>query len=140
MLQIRLAAFTALAALYLCGGSFTLTVNLKGLKADKGMVDVALYNDAEAYPTKPDRALAKLRAPIANGSAVVEFKNLAAGTYAVAAYHDVNNNGKMDANFIGIPKEPTGASNDAKGRMGPPAFKDAQFSLSADKSITISMQ
>jgi uncharacterized protein (DUF2141 family) len=140
MLSIRLAVFTMLSALFLFGGSFTLTVNLKGLKSDKGMVDVALYNDAEAYPTKPDRAVAKLRSPIANGAAVVEFKNLDPGTYAVAAYHDVNDNGKLDANFIGIPKEPTGASNDAKGRMGPPSFKDAQFALSTDKSITISMQ
>jgi uncharacterized protein (DUF2141 family) len=99
-----------------------------------------LFNQPEAFPKNPEKAVAKQRIPVSGGAATVEFRNLAAGTYAVAAYHDANGNGKMDANFLGIPKEPTGSSNDAKGRMGPPSFKDAQIQLNSDLTIQITMQ
>ncbi|MDX2151611.1 MAG: DUF2141 domain-containing protein [Bryobacteraceae bacterium] len=123
-----------------CAEGFTLTVHLTGFKSDRGKVAVALFDNAAAYPTKPEKARASVREAIVNGEARVEFKDLPAGTYAIAAYHDANGNGKMDTNFIGIPKEPTGASNDAKGRMGPPSFKAAQFSLSGNQRVTVTMQ
>jgi uncharacterized protein (DUF2141 family) len=41
--------------------------------------------------------------------------------------HDENDNGKMDTDWMGIPKEGYGATRDAKGIMGPPKFKDAAF-------------
>jgi uncharacterized protein (DUF2141 family) len=40
---------------------------------------------------------------------------------------DENSNGKLDTNFIGMPREGAGASNDAKGHMGPPKFGAASF-------------
>lgn len=119
---------------------YTLTVELKGFASDAGLAAVALHSDAKAFPTKEDKAVAKQRVPIGSGKATVVFKGLAAGDYAVAAYHDKNGNSKLDANFIGIPKEPIGVSNDAKGKMGPPKFKDAQFELNADKTITVTIQ
>ena len=136
----KLTPILMLAAAALYAEPLTLTVNLKGFKSDKGVVEVALFDQAAAFPTKPEKAIAKQRAPIVGGTATVEFRDLKPGTYAVSAYHDANNNGKMDTNFIGIPKEPTGASNDAKGRMGPPSFKDAQFTLNAPGAVSISVQ
>ena len=41
-----------------------------------------------------------------------------------------NDNGKMDTNFLGIPKEPVAISNNAKGKFGPPKYKDAKFMIS----------
>jgi uncharacterized protein (DUF2141 family) len=136
----KLNPILVLAAATLCAEPLTLTVNLKGFKSDKGAVEVALFDQAAAFPKNPEKAIAKQRAAISGGTATVEFRDLKPGTYAVSAYHDANNNGKMDTNFIGIPKEPTGASNDAKGRMGPPSFKDAQFTLNASRAVSISMQ
>lgn len=135
-----------LIALFLLSGTvlsaepLTLTVNLKGFKSTAGSVEVVLFDQAAAFPKNPEKAIARRRATLDNSSARVEFRDVAPGTYAVAAYHDINGNGRMDTNFLGIPKEPTGASNDAKGRMGPPSFKDAQFIVSADVTITITMQ
>jgi uncharacterized protein (DUF2141 family) len=51
------------------------------------------------------------------------------GDYAVAVFEDINGNGKLDTNFLGIPKEPTGISRDAKGSFGPPKFADAAFKI-----------
>ncbi|BCS30844.1 hypothetical protein TBR22_A00440 [Luteitalea sp. TBR-22] len=129
-----------LAEVVLSAEPLTLTVNLRGFRSDKGAVEVALFDQAPAFPKDPEKAVARQRVSIVGGSATVAFRNLGPGTYAVSAYHDVNGNGRMDTNFIGIPKEPTGASNDAKGRMGPPSFKDAQFTVKAEMSITVTMQ
>jgi uncharacterized protein (DUF2141 family) len=120
--------------------SLTLVVNLKGFRSDQGAVEVALFDQPSAFPKDADKAIAKQRSPISRGVATVTFRGLKPGDYAVASYHDVNNNGKMDTNFMGIPKEPTGASNDAKGRMGPPSFKDARLSLTSSTTIEVSVQ
>jgi uncharacterized protein (DUF2141 family) len=50
------------------------------------------------------------------------------------AHHDENNDGKFNTNLLGIPKEAAGASNGAKGKMGPPKFENAVLMI--DKSKT----
>jgi uncharacterized protein (DUF2141 family) len=57
------------------------------------------------------------------------------GFLAAAAYHDENGNNRMDSNFIGIPTEGTGASNNAESPFGPPKFRDARFSFPKTSSI-----
>jgi uncharacterized protein (DUF2141 family) len=54
-------------------------------------------------------------------------------TYAVSAFHDENSNGNLDTNFMGIPREGVGASNNAKGHLGPPKFEAAAFQFSGGK-------
>lgn len=43
----------------------------------------------------------------------------------------------MDSNFLGIPKEDYGCSNNATGFMGPPKYNDAKFTLSENKTVNI---
>ena len=57
----------------------------------------------------------------------MSFPGIAPGTYAVSVYHDENSNDKLDTNFLGIPREGVGASNNAHGHMGPPKFDSAKF-------------
>ena len=54
-----------------------------------------------------------------------------AGDYAISLYYDENNNGTLDSNFIGIPKEPVALSNNARPKFGPPKYRDAVFALEA---------
>jgi uncharacterized protein (DUF2141 family) len=104
-------------------------VEISGLRSDKGQMLCALYSSdqAEAFPKKADKAVARLTAKIAERQAVCDFTGVAPGTYAVSVVHDENSNGKLDTNFIGMPREGVGASNDAKGHMGPPKFSAAAF-------------
>lgn len=102
-------------------------VEISGLRSDKGQMLCALHSSAEAFPKKADRAVARLTAKIADRQATCDFSGIAPGTYAVSVVHDENANGKLDANFIGMPREGVGASNDAKGHMGPPKFGAASF-------------
>jgi len=101
----------------------------QGLKDSKGKMFCILYEAANAkdYPTKPEHATLKTSSPIVDKAATCTFAGAKPGSYAVAVFHDENDNGKLDTGFLGIPTEPTGASNDARGSMGPPKFKDAQF-------------
>jgi uncharacterized protein (DUF2141 family) len=104
-------------------------VEIKGLRNDKGQMLCALYSSAqtESFPKKADKAVARLSAPIAERQAICDFMGIHPGTYAVSVVHDENSNGKLDTNFIGMPREGVGASNDAKGHMGPPKFSAASF-------------
>jgi uncharacterized protein (DUF2141 family) len=102
-------------------------VEISGLRSDKGQMLCALFSSPEAFPKKADKAVARLTAKIAERQATCEFTGVARGTYAVSVVHDENANGKLDMNFIGTPREGVGASNDAKGHMGPPKFNAASF-------------
>ena len=51
------------------------------------------------------------------------------GEYALSIFYDKNDNGELDTNFIGIPKEPVALSNNARPSFGPPKYKDAVFTL-----------
>jgi uncharacterized protein (DUF2141 family) len=71
-----------------------------------------------------------LRAAVAKGNkspALCVFEDLTPGTYGISAFHDRNDNQKLDTNLIGVPVEDYGASNNARGVFGPPKFDDARF-------------
>ncbi len=62
------------------------------------------------------------------------------GKYAVSAVYDENSNEEMDTNFMGIPTENYGFSNDARGRFGPPKLEDQLFELNENKTISIELK
>ena len=115
-------------------------VEIGGLRSDKGQVMCALFSSAKDFPKNVDKAIAQAKSGISHGHAACAFPGIAAGRYAVSVFHDENSNGKMDTNFMGIPREGVGASNNARGHFGPPKFDDAAFSYSGgrlDLSIAV---
>ena len=118
---ILYTSFTVLAQ-----DSYTLTVEFEGIKTDETKLFVALY-DSEINFLK--EAVQGTVVSVNNGNATAVFENLKPGIYAISSFLDKNNNGKLDTNFMHIPKEPTAMSNNAKGSFGPPKFKDAKFTV-----------
>ena len=116
--------------------TFDLTIEVSGMDTDLGKVFIALYN-SEATFLKSSKTTKGTFAIVKNGKATGSFKGLKQGEYAVSLFHDENDNKKMDTKIFGIPKEPYGFSNDARGFMGPPKFEDAKFSLESNKTIAI---
>lgn len=116
--------------------SYELTVNISGINSNKGNIKVAVYQGEENFLKK--RLVGQIGTISSNKSQVV-FKNLPEGEYAVSIYHDENQNNKLDAGWFGIPKEGYGTSNDAKGFMGPPKYKDAKFKISNNSKINIQL-
>src|SRR5258708_2936742 len=99
-----------------------ITFEVVGLRNNNGIVGCSLFNSADGFPDKTDKAIKLANGKIADGRAICEFSNVAPGDYAISAFHDENSNGKLEKNFIGMPKEGVGASNDAKASFGPPKF------------------
>lgn len=95
---------------------------------DSGRVFCALWRGRDGYPTDRTRNVGEaLDRTIENHRAVCTIEPVSAGEYAVAVFHDENANNNLDRNFLGIPSEGTGASNDAYNAFGPPSYDAARF-------------
>ena len=113
-------------------GTATLTVHVIGARNSKGKVRAALFSGAEGYPNDASKAVQTQSADIdpQTSSAQIVFTNVPDAVYAVSVFHDENMNQKLDKNFVGVPKEGYGASNNPKKKMGPPNFAETKFQLS----------
>jgi uncharacterized protein (DUF2141 family) len=120
-----------IAALFASAASAsTLTVKVGNIDSEVGEINVAIYDNKDDWLGDGTVARGSIGAAeqAADGVVTLQFE-LEPGDYAVSVHHDDNDNGKMDTNFIGIPKEPTGLSNGAVPKFGPPKYKDAVFPL-----------
>lgn len=104
----------------------SLTVEVEGL-APQGAVMMALFATPEAW--NGGEAVAGQRVAVESHTVTVEFGALPAGDYAIRMYHDVDGDGELDMNLMGIPSEPFGFSNNARGRFGPASWDDAVFTI-----------
>ncbi len=95
--------------------------------ANDGTVMVALYNSEATYESGAPVRVARI--DVSKGEKSATFEGLAAGDYGIKAFHDVNNNGKMDTNPFGMPVEPYAFSNNAVGNMGPAKWDRAHFMI-----------
>jgi uncharacterized protein (DUF2141 family) len=120
--------------------STTITVNVIDLRSNEGKVGLTLFNAAEGFPSKPEMAIDKKYVDISNLTATAAFEKVKPGKYAIAVYHDEDEDGEIETNWIGIPKEGTGSSNNPKSRMGPPRYEDCEFDTRETRQLTIRMK
>ncbi len=114
------------------------TVTLQGVKKNTGSIVLCLWAKEEGFPDcESGKALRRIVVPAS--AATARFENVPAGTYAISAFHDANNNGKLDSNFLGLPLEAVGMSNNPK-LAGPPRFKPARFKIEGATAISIRFQ
>lgn len=113
----------------------SLKIKIDGFKNDNGCVRVALANSPENYSAHKD-VFRGASVGITGGQAVCVFDDIPYGEYAVKVFHDENDNGDLDTNFLGIPSEDYGFSNNASGTFGPPGWPAARFEF---KSVTDSI-
>lgn len=103
----------------------TVEVRVTNVAGGKGKVNVAVC-DRERFLKQCSYSAS---VPARAGETVVALRDIPAGTWAVLAYQDENDNNELDRNIIGIPKENYGFSRDAAGRFGPPGFDDAAIEV-----------
>jgi len=107
-------------------------LDISGINKSEAQIVASVYSSKKTWLKDPVLTeVAVLSTDTADGTATINV-SLPPGDYAFHIYHDLDMNGEMKTNFIGIPKEPTGVSNNAKGKFGPPKFKDAMITVGTD--------
>lgn len=99
-----------------------------------GTIRVGIFADSETFLKK---AVQGKIVKAAAGRCVAVFEHVPAGTYAISVIHDSNRNEKLDTNFLGVPKEGFGFSNDVMGTFGPPSFEKAKVMVESSASFRI---
>ena len=113
----------------------TVTIEVLDVANDEGTMVLTVFEGKKNW-LKRGMLQKKI---VVDGQNTVTFTiDLPPGEYAFQVYQDLDDNGKMKTNFIGIPKEPTAVSNNAKGKFGPPKYKDAKMTV-ADEPVAATM-
>ena len=116
-----------------------LTVNITGVQGDKGEILIGLYNTNDDTFADVTKYYKKATLSSHDGNVTTTFKDLPKGVYAVAIIHDVNKNGELDTNFLGVPTEGYGFSNNLRFMLRGATFEESQFELDGDKNIVVEM-
>lgn len=106
-----------------------LTLEITEVESDQGQLLIAVHNDPNAFPRDGKKAVLLKTVIAQKGSVQVVMGKLKPGIYAVSFMHDENGDGKMGTNFLGIPKEGFGFSNDPTITFGPPSFDRAKIEI-----------
>ncbi len=112
-----------------------LRLQLQNIQPQKGSIKVALFNSKETFLDNKAAYLNKSLEVDQKNTVDISFSNLPYGMYTAAIFHDVNNNGKLDKNLLGVPTEPYGFSNNARSKWGPPKYDTAKFQLDQDQLL-----
>lgn len=128
-----LLATTLLAATCpaFAAGAPNLRVIATNVRTDTGNIVVWVYGSAESW-LKDDGVRTQKSVPVRGnrtGDSVTIELLLPPGEYAFSVFHDLEGDGRLDRNFIGLPKEPAGLSNNLRPKFGPPRFDKARFTV-----------
>ncbi len=121
--------FHIITILFFSSNNFlTLEVDISDLKNSKGQVLLELRDSNK-------NVVKEVSQTIENNQCIIILDKLKPGQYTFKYFHDENNNEKLDTNFIGMPIEGFGFSNNAKGNFGPPSHEKTIFELTENTSV-----
>jgi len=133
---VRLTSFVAATAFYAAPAfsesSSTVLIEVSGFKNTRGTLNCRLFNKAADFPD--GEGIVTLRVPITGPNTSCSFSNVEPGTYAIAVVHDENGNGKLDKNFVGVPSEGYGVSNNKTYALSAPKWDESSFTLGTTES------
>ena len=117
-----------------------ISIQFDNLESSEGYLRLALYDSEGSFMDEEKALLFNFKVE-KKGSMSVEIDGLEPGKYAFAAFHDLNNNNKLDTNFFGVPTEPYCFSRPSVSKWRPPTFEEAAFDLSTEgEKLTVELQ
>lgn len=99
------------------------------VRSSSGTIKVELYSGEAEITPKKAKKVARTRVKAQQGETRLCLNAPAQGAYSIAIYHDENDNKKFDRNFIGIPREGFGFSNNPPLRLGLPEREEVRFTV-----------
>lgn len=105
-----------------------LVVRVTGLSEPLGRLGCSLFTRPEGFPMDTGNTQQRWQ-DAARAGMICRFSDLPAGRYAVSVVHDINSNQRVDTNFVGLPTEQWGVSNNVKPNLRAPRFEEAAFTV-----------
>ncbi|MGB6231694.1 MAG: DUF2141 domain-containing protein [Litorimonas sp.] len=112
-----------------------LVLDIVGLETREGQVLVGLYDTENGFETEVER-LGRTE-PVGGDAARIVFDGLPSGDYALKVFHDEDSDGELDTNFLGIPTEPYGFSNNASDPFSAPEWSETKFRLEGGRTTHV---
>ena len=106
----------------------TIELNVTDIKQIKGQLLISLHNK-DGFPDQEKKSALNTKVKVNNANMKITLKVPKSGFYAISLVHDENENNQLDKNYLGIPKEGYGFSNNPSARFGAPSFKESQFEV-----------
>ncbi|MDC8785951.1 DUF2141 domain-containing protein [Roseateles koreensis] len=116
-----------------------MTLEVQGISANEGQILVAVFAETKDWLRRPVLVARADAAEQKNGTLLIQLHDLPEGVLALNVTHDLNGNGRLDMNAMGLPIEPYGFSNNAVGMFGPPSFEKAAFSVTQGARIAVQL-
>lgn len=114
-----------------------LTIKIAGIEKVVGKIQIGIYNDACKFPKEGEQYKVII---FSVTSKIMTYKiGLPVGSYAIALMHDEDADGECDKNFLGLPTEGYGFSNNVKPKLSAPSFDETKIELISDKIIQIDL-
>jgi uncharacterized protein (DUF2141 family) len=117
----------------------SITVRISGIEEFEGKLMIGLYDDPRKFPDDGGQERGG-SVRVTGAVHTYTFKDVPFGRWAIAIVHDSNENGEMDLNWLGMPKEGYAFSSNAKAFFSAPDFEDASFVVDGDVTVKITME
>lgn len=141
MRAFRVLVLAGLAMSTTIAHAAELRITVNNVVPNQGELRVALFDRADGFPGEPEARLPQQELAASGESVEVVFASVPPGRWAAMVMQDLNGNKVVDTNFLGMPKEPYGASNNKLPRLSPPNFDDSSFTVGPNStSITIDLR
>ena len=120
----------------------TLTVELDNIRNNKGVIYLTVYETEDTWLDEDveDYEFIFPKENISNNKLTVSIDSIKSGYYGIAVLDDEDEDGEMQNNFIGFPREGFGFSRNVKVRLFKPKFEECVFEIKNDTTINILMQ
>ena len=113
---------------------FEVTLNITNIESIEGKLFLSIYQDAQSFKKKEPLKTISVQV---DGKDMTITEKLSQGEYVFFVYQDLNENDKLDRNFLGMPKEPVGYGNHKGGRPG--GFNKLKIEIKENKSVDIKL-
>ena len=132
-------ATATLALLSATAQAAELELTVQNITSGQGAVMVAVFNEAGQWLKTPIAVAQQPASTHVDGKLTLVLKDLPDGALAISVFHDLNGNGTLDRNGMGIPMEPFAFSNEAKAMLSAPKFEAARFTVPAVARMTVTL-
>jgi uncharacterized protein (DUF2141 family) len=101
----------------------TMILEVSNLKHESGRIWVGIYDSGEYFMDREKGKRVQMRVR-QKGDLKIHIPDLPLGEYAIAVFHDINDNGEMDRNVLGIPSEPFSFIQAPRSKWRLPKFEE----------------